>query len=145
MPNRLRPNSFQQMLSNSLYLFIYNYQNSRMVHVMTMISANSAIVKCTQSATEYILYFCTSPFGVSYATSSIDFKLNSEAIGNDFYSITINDEQWLQSGQLEAYLDGQWYASNATTAKENSAYSLTKLVSSSIQHGQFDSFGKLEQ
>ena len=78
---------------------------------------------------------------VSYATPSLDLKLSSSTNGNGFYSVNINNEEWLQSGQLEAYLDGQWYSSNATKVKDDSEFSLMNMISSSTTYDLYDDFG----
>ena len=80
-------------------------------------------------------------FASSYATPSLNLKISSSQNGNGFYSINVNNEEWLQSGQLEAYLNGKWYTSNATKAKEDSQYSIMNMISTSTIYDRYDDFG----
>ena len=79
--------------------------------------------------------------GTSHAAPSLDLKLISSTNGDGFYSVNINNEEWLQSGQLEAYLDKQWYSSNATKAKDDDDYLLMNMISSSTTYDLYDDFG----
>eukprot|EP01084_Bolivina_argentea_P287494 493332_1 len=78
---------------------------------------------------------------ISYAIPSLNLQINSASNGNNFYSVNVNNEQWLQSGQLEAYFDGQWYTANSTTAKNDKIFSLMNLVSKSTINNRYDDFG----
>ena len=75
------------------------------------------------------------------AAPSLNLKLTPGANGNGFFSIDVDNTEWLQSGQLEAYLNGKWYSSNATVAKEDPEYSLMNIISSSTNYDLYDDFG----
>ena len=85
--------------------------------------------------------FASLLFLTAYAAPSLNLKISSGANGNGFFSINVNNTEWLQSGQLEAYLNGKWYSSNATKAKEDSEYSLMNMISSSTTNDLYDDFG----
>ena len=78
---------------------------------------------------------------VSHAAPPLNLKVNPGANGNGFYSIMVDNTEWLQSGQLEAYLNGKWYTSNATKAKQDTTYSVMNMISSSTKNNLYDDFG----
>ena len=62
--------------------------------------------------------------------------------GNGFYSIFVDDNLWLSSGQMEAYLGHQWYTSNISVANDKqNKFNAMHLSSSSMQKNLNDAFG----
>eukprot|EP01084_Bolivina_argentea_P025902 48160_1 len=76
------------------------------------------------------------------ATPALDLIINTGNYnGNNFYSINVNNVEWLQSGQLEAFFNNKWYTSNATKAQTNSDFQLMKIISTSTTYDRSDDFG----
>eukprot|EP01084_Bolivina_argentea_P246392 412355_1 len=88
------------------------------------------------------IVICLLLVSISKGSPSLNLKIDSQnSNGNNFYSINVNNAEWLQSGQIEGYFNHQWYTSNATLSQNNKDYKLMKLISSSTTYDHSDDFG----
>eukprot|EP01084_Bolivina_argentea_P287493 493331_1 len=88
-----------------------------------------------------LLFIVSTLISTSYSFPQLGLIITpslSEGIG--FYSIDVGNEQWLQSGQLEGYLNGKWYTSNQTKANDDKNYSHMKIISNSTINNVYDEF-----
>jgi len=74
-------------------------------------------------------------------TIAIELKINTENIyGNGLYEIYINNELWLQSGQLNGYFNNKWYTSNKTLSENSNDFGLLNMVSIDNEYNLNDEF-----
>eukprot|EP01084_Bolivina_argentea_P089592 161629_1 len=88
-------------------------------------------------------HFITISFSLFVIVSSLDTTLNVTIYptnGNGFYQIFVNNELWLESGQIEAYFNNMWSTTNLTNAK-NSGWNTINLISKSSKINEYDYFG----
>ena len=79
---------------------------------------------------------------------SITLKLlDDNGYGSGFYQVLINDELWLESGSLDAFLNNRWYTTNTSAKSSVSSssssvtYSQLKLLSVTTSSNLNDAFG----
>ncbi len=80
-------------------------------------------------------------FVASISSLSLNLEINAQnSNGNGFYTIKIKNETWFESGQLEGYMNNQWYTTNTTKAA-SVGWDLIKLISTDKEYNLFDDFG----
>eukprot|EP01084_Bolivina_argentea_P134748 237575_1 len=89
----------------------------------------------------YLFYLFCLLINVIFASPSLNLEFSQSTDGNNWYSVQVNNVEWLQSGQLEGYFDNKWYTANTTKANNDNKYNLMSMTSHSVSNNNSDKFG----
>ena len=80
-------------------------------------------------------------FLVFITTNAIKLKINENMMdGNGFYGIYINDELWLDSGEINGYFNNKWYTTNKSKASTSNDYNLINLINKETKYDLYDDY-----